>query len=161
MHDLYTREKFDWEPLNPFSLSLHEIRAQGSTPSATTEVGSYLVAAFRVSTVFFHPDSHFDIFLATVSQRTAPTVQPYLDLALFRIGNLVLILRRELSERPLLTRPPTEIPKSLSSRFRVIPRRTFRIQRLRPLFRVVDGAKHGCRQSFDVGHDGMDSHPVD
>ena len=55
MRDQYTREKFDWEPSVP-SLALSsafEIRAQGSAPSATTEVDSYLVAAFRVSTVFF------------------------------------------------------------------------------------------------------------
>ena len=63
-------------------------------------------------------------------------------LALFRIGNLVLILRRERSEGSLAlpTRPPIEIPKSFSSRYRLIPRWTFKTQRLRPLCGVVDEA---------------------
>ena len=60
--------------------SAFEIRAQGSTPSATTKVDPYLVAVFRISHVFFHSGSHFDIFLAMASQRTTPTVQPYRDL---------------------------------------------------------------------------------
>ena len=56
--------------------SAFEIRAQGSTPSEMTELGSYLVAAFHVLTAFFHSDPHFDVFLATASQRTAPPYYP-------------------------------------------------------------------------------------
>jgi len=115
MHDRYTRDKFDWESLPVPPPQLLKFELQGSTLSATTEPGSYLTAAPHALTVFFHPDPHFDIFLATANQRAAPTVRPYWDLALFRIGNLVLILRRECSERPLSTRPPTESSNPLSS----------------------------------------------
>jgi len=108
MHDLYTREKFDWEPLNPFSLSLHEIRAQGSTFNAVSNDRGRLLSRRSVSCIYrvFSSRPAFRYFLATASQRTAPAVLPYWDLVLFRIGNLILILRRELSERPLSTRNP-------------------------------------------------------
>ena len=116
MRDQYTREKFDWEPSVP-SLALSsafEIRAQGSAPSATTEVDSYFFAAFRVSIL---SRSAFRQFSCHGQPTRSAAVLPYWDLALFRVGNLVLILRPENSERPPPTRPPTEIPKSLSSRY--------------------------------------------
>ena len=143
--------------------SAFEIRAQGSMPSATTKVDPYLVAVFRISHVFFS----FRLAFRYFSCNGQPTYNAHrttlLGLALFRIGNLVLILRHERSEGSLAlpTRPPTEIPKSCSSRYRLIPRWTFKTQRLRPLCRVVDGANLSCRRPSGVGRDDMDSHPAD
>jgi len=158
MHDQYAREKpcpvpplIDCPQLLKFELKVQ--RPQQRLLSRRSVSG--------IDRVFFHPDPHFDIFLATTSQRTAPAVLPYWDLVSFRVGYLVLILRPERSERPPPTRPPTEIQKSLFSRYWVILRRAFKMQRRQPLCRIVDGENLGCWQPFDVGHDNVDSHPVD
>ena len=164
MRDQYTREKLDWEPFPVRPLyTVLSFRNSSSRFNALRNDRARLLSRRSVSCtdrVFsFRPA--FRRFSCHGQPTYSAAVLPYWDPVLFRIGNLVLIPRRELSERPLLTRPPTEIPKSLSSKYWLIPRRTFKIQSLQPLCRVVDGANLGCWQPSGVGRDDMDSHPAD